>query len=183
LGETGVGKEIFASEVHRRSVRAQRPFLKLNCAALSESLLESELFGHEKGSFSGASAAKVGLLESADGGTVLLDEAGEMPLSVQVKLLRFLESREVTRVGGLKSRVIDVRVVSATNRDLEQAVLAGTFRADLYYRLNGLSLVIPPCASDHVRLARWHVASRPAPPASAATDRRRASRTRRWRCS
>jgi transcriptional regulator with PAS, ATPase and Fis domain len=144
LGETGVGKEVLAERVHRTSPRAARPFLGLNCAALSEPLLESELFGHERGAFTGADRAKPGLLETAGGGTVFLDEVGEMPISTQAKLLRVLETREVLPVGGLKPRAIDVRFVAATNRDLEVEVAAGRFRADLYYRLNGMSLVIPP---------------------------------------
>ncbi|HEX4458011.1 MAG TPA: sigma 54-interacting transcriptional regulator [Polyangia bacterium] len=144
LGETGCGKEILADTIHNRSPRRDKPFLRLNCAALAESLLESELFGHEKGSFSGATQTKPGLLETADGGTVFLDEVGEMPLSLQAKLLRVIEERRVTRVGGLKARAIDVRFVSATNRDLEAESALGTFRADLYYRLNGMTLSIPP---------------------------------------
>ena len=144
LGETGVGKEVMAERVHRVSPRASRPFLPLNCAALSESLLESELFGHERGAFTGAIAAKKGLLETAEGGTVFLDEIGELPHSLQVKLLRVLEERQVRRVGGLKSTPIDVRIVSATNRDLEFEVQSDRFRQDLFFRLNGVSLVIPP---------------------------------------
>ncbi|HZH03081.1 MAG TPA: sigma 54-interacting transcriptional regulator, partial [Myxococcaceae bacterium] len=144
LGETGVGKERIAEHVHRHSPRATGPFLRLNCAALSETLLESELFGHEKGSFTGATHAKPGLLETAHGGTVFFDEVGELPMSVQVKLLRVIEDRQVTRVGGLRSQAIDVRFVSATNRDLESEVMRGRFRQDLYFRLNGISLVIPP---------------------------------------
>jgi two-component system, NtrC family, response regulator AtoC len=143
-GETGVGKERLAEMVHLYSPRAKGPFLRLNCAALSETLLESELFGHERGAFTGAVQAKQGLLETANGGTVFFDEVGELPMSVQVKLLRVIEERQVLRVGGLKSRPIDVRFVSATNRDLEAEVARGTFRQDLFFRLNGITLSIPP---------------------------------------
>ena len=144
LGETGVGKEVFAAQIHEKSPRSSKPYLRLNCAALSEQLLESELFGHEKGAFTGAVAAKPGLLEAADGGTVFLDEAGELPMSVQVKLLRVLEERRVQRVGGLQDKAIDVRFIAATNRNLEDEVAEGNFRQDLYFRLNGISVVIPP---------------------------------------
>ena len=144
LGETGVGKEILAETIHRRSPRAAAPFLRLNCATLSESLLESELFGHEAGAFTGALKAKPGLLQAAAGGTVFLDEVGELPLGFQVKLLRVLEDRKVTRVGGLKPFKIDLRFIAATNRDLEAEVKRGTFRQDLFFRLAGMTLVIPP---------------------------------------
>ena len=144
LGETGVGKEVLAERVHRMSPRASRPYLKLNCAALSETLLESELFGHERGAFTGAVQAKQGLLETADGGTVFLDEVGELPHSTQVKLLRVIEERVAYRVGGLKPRPLDVRFIAATNRDLESEIARGTFRQDLFFRLNGATLVIPP---------------------------------------
>ncbi len=143
-GETGVGKEVLAERIHKLSRRADKPFLRLNCAALSESLLESELFGHEKGSFTGAVQQKAGLLETADGGTVFLDEIGELPMTIQVKLLRVIEERQVLRVGALKARFIDVRFLAATNRDLEVEIVRGTFRQDLYFRLNGITLVIPP---------------------------------------
>jgi two-component system response regulator AtoC len=144
VGENGVGKEILAERIHRQSPRANKPFLCINCAAFSEQLFESELFGHERGAFTGASETKPGLLETAPGGTVLLDEIGELPLSLQVRLLRVLETRQVTRVGGLKPRPIDVRFVAATNRNLEVEVAAGRFRRDLYFRLNGMTLHIPP---------------------------------------
>jgi DNA-binding NtrC family response regulator len=144
LGETGVGKEITAERIHRASARSSRPFLRLNCAAFSETLLENELFGHEPEAFSGASRAKPGLLETARGGTVLLDEIGELPMSLQVKLLRVLEDAHVLRVGGLKPTPIDVRFVAATNRDLEAAIAGGTFRSDLYFRLDGVTIHIPP---------------------------------------
>jgi DNA-binding NtrC family response regulator len=144
LGETGVGKEVLARAVHDRSPRARAPYLELNCAALAPSLLESELFGHEKNAFTGANQARAGLLESADGGTVFLDEVGELPSLVQIKLLRVLEDHKVTRIGGRTARKLDVRFVAATNRDLEAETARGAFRQDLYFRLNGVSLVIPP---------------------------------------
>ena len=143
-GETGVGKELLAEIVHRASRRREGPYVCLNCAALSETLLESELFGHERGAFTGAVAAKPGLLETAAGGTLFLDEVGELPMATQAKLLRVLETREVTRLGSVKPRRIDVRFIAATNRDLEAEVARGAFRQDLYFRLNGFSLAIPP---------------------------------------
>jgi DNA-binding NtrC family response regulator len=144
MGETGVGKEVTARAIHDGSPRAKGAFVRVNCAALAESLLDSELFGHEKGAFTGATTAKAGLIESANGGTLFLDEIGEAPLSVQAKLLRTLESREVRRVGGVESRHVDVRFVVATNRDLPELVESGAFRRDLYYRLNGITIVVPP---------------------------------------
>jgi DNA-binding NtrC family response regulator len=144
LGQTGVGKEVLARVIHQRSPRAKGPFLALNCAALSESLLESELFGHEKGAFTGAVEARPGLFEAAATGTVFLDEVGELPMSVQVKLLRVIEDRTVLRVGGRAPRPIDVRFVSATHRDLDDEVARGAFRQDLFFRLNGIALTIPP---------------------------------------
>jgi DNA-binding NtrC family response regulator len=144
LGETGVGKEVMAGAVHARSPRAAAPFVGINCAAFSEALFESELFGHERGAFTGADRAKPGLLEVAEGGTVFLDEVGEMPLSLQVKLLRVLERREVLRIGSVRPKRIDVRIVSATNLDLGAEIAARRFRQDLYFRLNGISITIPP---------------------------------------
>ena len=144
LGETGVGKEVMAETIHRKSLRKDKPFLKLNCAALPEALLESELFGHERGAFTGAHAAKAGLLESTDGGTVFLDELGELPLGTQAKLLRVLEERVLLRLGANKPREINVRFVTATNRDLYKDARAGRFREDLYYRVSGMVLRIPP---------------------------------------
>ena len=144
LGETGVGKEILAERIHRSSPRVDRPLVRLNCVALSEALLESELFGYEKGAFTGAVSAKPGLIEAAEGGTVFLDEIGELPMTMQVKLLRVLESREILPVGGVKARAVDVRFISATNVDLEAEIERGGFRADLYYRLNGVTLYVRP---------------------------------------
>jgi two-component system response regulator AtoC len=157
LGETGVGKEVLARRIHHQSVRAGKAFLAVNCAALSEALLESELFGHERGAFTGAGPARPGLLESAPGGSVFLDEIGELPPGLQAKLLRVVEARELTRVGGVRPRPIDVRFVAATNRDLEAEVARGAFRRDLYFRLNGMTLTIPPLrerAGDVPMLAR-----------------------------
>ncbi|HSN31025.1 MAG TPA: sigma 54-interacting transcriptional regulator [Kofleriaceae bacterium] len=143
-GETGVGKEVFAELIHRRSARANAPFMRLNCASFSEALLESELFGYEKGAFTGAVASKPGLLEVAEGGVVFLDEVGELLPATQAKLLRVLDERKVLRVGGLHPRPIDVRIVSATNRDLDAEVRRGAFRLDLMFRLNAMSIIIPP---------------------------------------
>jgi DNA-binding NtrC family response regulator len=144
LGETGVGKEVVARAVHAASPRRDQPFVGINCAAMSETLIESELFGHEAGAFTGARAAKLGLIESAHRGTLLLDEVGELPLSTQVKLLRVLETREVLRIGGVTPRPVDLRVIAATNRDLKAAVARGAFREDLLFRLNGVTLPVPP---------------------------------------
>ena len=144
LGETGVGKDVLTETIHRLSPRAHKPLLRLNCASFSETLLESELFGYERGAFTGAERNKSGLLETAEGGTVFFDEVGELPLSIQAKLLHVIEQRKVMRVGGLRERPIDVRIIAATNRDLEADVAAGKFRQDLLFRLNGILLKIPP---------------------------------------
>lgn len=143
-GESGTGKELIAHRIHRQSDRADRPFVTINCGALQEALLESELFGHEKGSFTGAVAQKIGLAETADGGTLFLDEIGEMSLNIQAKLLRFLQEGEMYRIGGKQPVRVDVRVLSATNRDLETEVKNGRFREDLFYRLNTITLRVPP---------------------------------------
>jgi transcriptional regulator with GAF, ATPase, and Fis domain len=144
VGETGAGKEVLAHEIHRRSSRAAGPFLPLNCAALSETLLESELFGYERGAFTGAVVPKAGLLETATGGTILLDEVGEMPLATQAKLLRVIETRQVLRLGSVRPRSIDVRFLAATHRDLDVFVVMGRFREDLLFRLNGITVALPP---------------------------------------
>jgi transcriptional regulator with GAF, ATPase, and Fis domain len=143
-GETGTGKELFAHAVHYRSGRARGPFVRINCAAIPDTLLESELFGHEKGAFTGAVRQHAGRFEQADGGTLLLDEIGDIGPLMQVKLLRVLESGEVSRLGGREPRKVDVRVIAATHRDLQAEVAAGRFRADLFYRLNVFTLRIPP---------------------------------------
>ena len=143
-GESGTGKELVANALHQRSPRANGPFIKLHCAALAESLLESELFGHEKGSFTGAAARKDGRFSLADGGTLFLDEIGEISPAIQVKLLRFLQEHEFERVGGTQTLRVDVRVIAATNRNLVEEVAKGRFREDLFYRLNVVSLEMPP---------------------------------------
>jgi two-component system NtrC family response regulator len=143
-GESGTGKELIAEAVHHNSRRRERPFVKLNCVAIPETLLESELFGHEKGSFTGAIARKTGKFEQANTGTIFLDEIGDMTLATQAKILRVLQEREFERVGGSETTKIDVRIIAATNKDLARAVEDGSFREDLYYRLNVFSIHLPP---------------------------------------
>jgi formate hydrogenlyase transcriptional activator len=144
LGETGTGKELIASAIHKRSKRSTKAFIRVNCAAIPPSLLASELFGHEKGAFTGAVQRRLGRFESADGGTIFLDEIGDLPLDTQAALLRVLQEREFERVGSSRPISVDVRVLAATNRDLESGVTAGTFREDLFYRLNVFPIQIPP---------------------------------------
>jgi two-component system, NtrC family, response regulator AtoC len=144
VGETGTGKEVVAEWLHRSSVRSGRSLVKVNCAGLTETVVESELFGHERGAFSGAVQSQQGLFEAADGGTLFLDEIAELPQRTQAKLLRVLESGELTRVGSTKPRHVDVRFVAATHRDLPQLCEQGTFRQDLYFRLDGITIEIPP---------------------------------------
>jgi two-component system NtrC family response regulator len=157
-GESGTGKELLARAIHKLSARAREPFVPINCAAIPETLLESELFGHEKGAFTGALKQTIGRIESADRGTLFLDEIGDVPLAMQVKLLRFLQDQVVERIGGRKPVQVDVRIVCATNQDLDLMMADGRFREDLYYRLNEVTVHVPPLrerASDVVALASF----------------------------
>ncbi len=166
IGETGTGKELVARTIYELSPRANKRFLPINCGALTEELMLNELFGHEKDAFTGASKWRKGLLESADGGVVLLDEIGEMPLNMQVKLLRVLQEKKIIRVGGTKEIPVDVRILAATNRELQEEVQHGRFRQDLYYRLNVVSLHIPPLRDrkdDIPLIVRHFLAKYPAP--------------------
>ena len=159
-GESGVGKEVMARYVHKKSKRADKPFISVNCAAIPENLLESELFGHEKGAFTGAVARRIGKFEEADGGTLLLDEISEMDIRLQAKLLRAIQEREIDRVGGAKPVSVNIRIIATSNRILQEAVIRGEFRKDLLYRLNVMNLHIPPLRerpSDLVALADYFV--------------------------
>ena len=158
-GKTGTGKELFARALHRLSARNDKPFVKVNCAAIPETLFESELFGHERGAYTGAHDARAGWFERADGGTIFLDEVGEVPLAVQAKLLRALQEGVVVRLGGKRETPIDVRVVAATHRDLEAAVADGGFRADLFYRLNVIPIRLPSLPSGAPTSRCWRCSS------------------------
>jgi transcriptional regulator with PAS, ATPase and Fis domain len=164
IGETGTGKEVLARRIHDRSPRRAAPFIALNCAAIPETLFEAELFGHERGAFTGASQRHEGKIEAARGGTLMLDEIGELPLTQQAKLLRFLEHRQFMRVGGTRKITADVRVLCATLRPLEQEVAAHRFRADLFYRIQGISFIVPPLQErreDIVSLVKHFLATLP----------------------
>jgi transcriptional regulator with PAS, ATPase and Fis domain len=159
-GETGTGKELIAREIHRRSNRAKGPFIAINCGAIPETLMESELFGHVRGAFTGAVATQLGKFQAAGGGTIFLDEVGELPLSLQVKLLRVLQDKVVVKVGDTKPERIDVRVLAATNKTIEQEVRGARFREDLYYRLNVVAVALPPLrerAEDIVTIANYFI--------------------------
>ena len=173
LGETGVGKEVMAERIHALSARRDAPLVKINCAALMATVLESELFGHERGAFTGATRDKPGLVESADGGTLFLDEIGEASPAVQVKLLRVLETRETQRIGALRPTVVDVRFIAATNRVPADEIRAGTLRLDLYHRLAGFTITIPPLRERRAEIAALVtelLARQPGPPARVTAD-------------
>ncbi len=155
LGESGTGKELFARALHLSSPRRDKPFIRVNCAAIPDSLFESELFGYERGAFTGAQTARAGWFEQADGGTIFLDEIGELPLAMQTKLLRTLQEGTITRLGAKRELHIDVRLVAATNRELETEVAAGNFRQDLYYRLNVIPIRLPSLAERRSDIPGW----------------------------
>src|SRR5512134_3144272 len=159
LGETGTGKELFATQIHQWSGRRGRPMVRVNCSAIPATLLESELFGREKGAFTGALARQIGRFELADHSTIFLDEIGDLPLDIQVKLLRALEERQIERLGSPRTIRVDTRIIAATHRNLEQSVGEGTFRDDLYYRLNVFPIRVPPLRErgDDIELMVWHL--------------------------
>jgi len=160
VGETGTGKELAARQVHRISSRGDKPIVTVNCAAIPETLIESELFGYEKGAFTGATANRLGLIEAADGGTLFLDEVGELPLAAQARLLRFIQEGEIRRIGSVTSKRVDVRLICATHRNLAELAALGEFREDLFYRIDVLRLNIPPLREregDIVAMAEWFI--------------------------
>ncbi|MEE4661100.1 MAG: sigma-54 dependent transcriptional regulator [Halieaceae bacterium] len=165
LGETGTGKERVARSLHEHSLRVNNPLISVNCAAIPETLIESELFGYEKGAFTGANTNRTGLIEAADGGTLFLDEIGELPVEAQARLLRFIQEGEIRRIGSVESRKVDVRLICATHRDLQQLTIDGKFRQDLYYRINVMRLLLPPLrerGKDILELAEFILAKRAA---------------------
>lgn len=173
LGENGTGKEKLAMAIHKLSPRAKRPMVVVNCAAIPPDLIESELFGHEKGAFTGAVGQRIGKFEQASGGTIFLDEIGELPLALQVKLLRVLQQREIERVGGKSPVAVDIRIIAATNRNLEKEIAEGRFRMDLYYRLNVFPITLPPLRDrkdDIALLVRYFLAQQKDKNNSAPTD-------------
>ncbi|MGE0622581.1 MAG: PEP-CTERM-box response regulator transcription factor [Pseudomonadales bacterium] len=182
-GETGTGKEVIAKNIHRLSDRAEGPFVAINCAAIPENLLESELFGHEKGAFTGAVGRKIGRIEAANGGTLFLDEIGDMPLPLQSKILRFLQERTFERLGGHASIAVDVRVVSATHHDLNAMISEGTFREDLFYRLTEITLMLPPLrdrGEDVILLARFLLQRVSEAPIRLSSEAEQALRSHAW---
>jgi Transcriptional regulator containing PAS, AAA-type ATPase, and DNA-binding domains len=154
-GESGTGKELVARALWQHSTRADKPFVVINCVAIPETLLESELFGYEKGAFTGAGSRRVGKIEQAQRGTIFLDEIGDMPMNVQAKILRLLQERQIERLGGRETIPVDVRILAATNRDMEAAVAEGRLREDLYYRLKVVTVTLPPCASAKATCPGW----------------------------
>src|SRR5438270_3877685 len=184
-GETGSGKEVIARELHAQSQRANKPFLKLNCAALPSELVESELFGYERGAFTGAFQKKAGMFELANGGTILLDEIGDMDVRLQAKLLQVLQDHEFQRIGGKETIKVDVRIMAATHRDLERAIIDRTFREDLYYRLNVINIQLPPLRDrreDIVPMAEYLLKkhSVPGKPVSLTAELKQAMMSYRW---